>query len=415
MKKAGSIVAVLLTTLIGLELGLRLIANPNLEYYRRIKLLHSYHPEYYVGLMPGMEQHVTHYNKTWSGTFRINSLGYRGPEVNPHRSHLACVGDSLVMGFGVSDEDTFCHHLNDLQHGGETLQAVNLGVDAFGSVGNYQRLKEATEHLNLKTALYFVSPNDFTLPEPLKAQGILPDDEVSVLRDRDPSYKKLFFLQFEATRLSYLLNALVLSVEQLKVRTLMTGQAFRSELERSGLRLDRPLHGFGEYLRSAFYRPRPAPDCNPRPVAPFSCPEPVPAGITCEAGLPDPAALEPLPEITAQTFQKLIDLSQEKQFELIVVFLPIEVETHHCTSNNQYSPFYNFALRAGKFFEERGIRTLDLREHSRDMCGFIDESRKPPRRLQIKDFFIPGDGHLTVAGNVWAARAIKSKLTGNAF
>jgi len=414
MKKAVITMTVLLVAAISLELGLRLVANPNLEYYRRIKLLHSFHPEYYVGLMPGMEQTITHYNKTWSGTFRINSLGYRGPQVDRHRPHLACVGDSLVMGFGVSDHETFCHHLNNLEHGGHTLQAVNLGVDAFGTVGNYQRLKEATAHLNLKTALYFVSPNDFTLPETLKAQGILPDDEVSVLRDKDPSFRKLFHLQFEVTRISYLLNVLVLSLEQLKIRTLLTRQAFLAEWQRA-VPPDRPLSGHVEYIRSAFYRPRPAPDCDPRPAVPFSCPETTPPGISCEPGLPKPESLEPLPDITAQTFQKLIDLSKEKQFELIVVFLPIEVETHHCTSSNQYSPFYNFALRAGRFFEDRGIRTLDLREYSNYMCGFIDESSIPPRRLQIKDFFIPGDGHLTVAGNVWAARAIKSKLTGDAF
>lgn len=64
-------------------------------------------------------------------------------------------GDSLVMGFGVGDPDTFCALLDGLELKGGARQSLNLGVDAYGSSGSYLRLKDIAARLDHVSEVLF--------------------------------------------------------------------------------------------------------------------------------------------------------------------------------------------------------------------------------------------------------------------
>ncbi len=409
----GSIFALLILVPVLSEIGLRLTGPHALDYYRKVKLLHRYHPEYNVTLAPNADFFIRHFHGSWQGRFTANSLGFRGsPEPDPARPQIACLGDSLVMGFGVSDEETFCYQLGDFAAGGDRYQAMNLGVDAFGSLGSALRLKEAADGpgVNIKVALFFPSPNDFTIPESLAAQGVQPDDVTDSVRYRDADYKFWFRLQFEATRHSYFLMALKLSVEQLRVRQVLARQAIMAELRDAGLTPGTSFaKNFPVYMRATFFRGPAAP---PAPVAGTNCPEPLPTGMKpCVKREPGPETLAPLLDVTVAAYRSMIETARRKNFQLIVVLLPIQAEELYCTNLAEYSDFFDFALRAKKFFEANKVPVIDLRRHVPRMCGtWSSADGRGSEEKRIGDFFIPGDGHLTVIGNRWAAESLREEL-----
>ncbi|MBM3647603.1 MAG: SGNH/GDSL hydrolase family protein [Alphaproteobacteria bacterium] len=74
---------------------------------------------------------------------RTNSLGLRGPEIGekagPGVARIAFVGDSITLGWGVAEKDTFAHQVvDDLAKAGRKVDGFNLGV------GNYNTLQELT-------------------------------------------------------------------------------------------------------------------------------------------------------------------------------------------------------------------------------------------------------------------------------
>ena len=66
--------------------------------------------------------------------------------------------------------------------------------------------------------LFFVSPNDFTVPPGLVEQGVQADDIVEKARENDENFRRNFKIQFELTRYSYLIQATKLSIEQLSIK-----------------------------------------------------------------------------------------------------------------------------------------------------------------------------------------------------
>ena len=418
----------LLAAPFGIELTLRVFQPASMDYYRAIKELHVSHPDYLVGLAPDTEIFVRQHAGLWEGQFTINSYGYRGTaEPDPARPQIACLGDSLVMGFGVSDGETFCSQIDGIRLGETSYQSINLGVDAFGSRGYALRLKEAVDRLNLKIVLLVVSPNDYAIPPALAERGVRSDDETDAENEGDEFYPTMFAARFALTRYSYLLHSLVIANQQLRIRAQLARNDSRLELIRAGLLApdpDQPAEealdrGLAAYLRGVFYRPAvAAPDCF-GPVAPAQdtgpsapgpqCPEPVPAGVQCQTSEPDPASLEPLMEITQRYYAQMIALSQERGFRLVVVFMPIQNEVLYCEMNGRYSAFFDYALRARHYFRQRHVAVLDLRSHVPDMCGEA-MPEEPSRRSRVSDYYIPGDGHLTRLGNRWAARALEQEL-----
>jgi lysophospholipase L1-like esterase len=67
---------------------------------------------------------------------RVSSLGLRGPEIaRPRpadRRRLACFGDSITFGYGVSDEETYPHALG-VELASRGVEVINAGVTGFTS------------------------------------------------------------------------------------------------------------------------------------------------------------------------------------------------------------------------------------------------------------------------------------------
>jgi len=427
LKKAGLFAAKffgILSLIAVLTEGLlRILDPPSLQYYRRLKLLHIYNDRYFVGLAPGADYYLKQPANLWEGRFTTNSLGYRGSAEPDDRPKILCLGDSMVMGFGVSDQDTFCAGLNDLKIGNATYTSMNLGVDAFGSMGSARRLEEAASKLrNIKIALFIVSPNDFRMPPELRARGILSDDETDAVRDADPAYRMSFRVQFEITHYSYVIMALKLSYEQLRIRAEETRRAAVREMIQAGIiepNMNNPHEAFVErkgflrYFRESFYRPHNIQEAGagtkPENSGKISCPEPLPEAIKCEKKSPIFRDVESeLPALTRRSYDEMAQTARMNGFTLIPVFLPIDNHVLYCESNGLYSREYDYALIAQEYFRRKGIRYMELRPYISGMCGGQYPGVQGPSR--ISDQYIPGDGHFTVAGNKWARDAIASEL-----
>tara|TARA_Y100001937_G_scaffold81643_3_gene110412 strand:- start:10641 stop:11954 length:1314 start_codon:yes stop_codon:yes gene_type:complete len=410
MRKAGILLGAGLVAALLVEILLRWMQAPALDYYRKIKLLHVYHPEYYVALPKNEDLYVRHHDGLWEGRFTTNSLGLRGsPEPIPSRPKILCLGDSLVMGFGVSDEQTFCNRLNQASERGafaESYQFLNIGVDAFGSMGSALRMEDLVPQMeNVKAVLFVVSPNDFEVPVELARQGVEPDDVKDARRMGNEAYNLKFRIQFELTRYSYALQAAKLAYENLLLKKAITKDALSREFLHAGLTgPDAPdFSRTVDYSLSSFTGPV-RDRCqymNPGPEPEVVCPEPLPPSVTCMDSPPPANELEPLPDFTQKAYDRMIAYSQKTGVQLIPVILPVQVEELYCHNQGKYHPLSNYALRASDYFEKRGIRVMQLLPEATSMCG--------ADRI-ISDHFIPADGHLTDLGNRWAARSIEQNL-----
>jgi hypothetical protein len=90
---------------------------------------------------PGSSQELVYFDAAGaerSVIARINSQGFRGPEValdkHPRTLRIACIGDSHTFGYGVGDSETWPAVLQELLDGGETglrVEVLNFGVQGY--------------------------------------------------------------------------------------------------------------------------------------------------------------------------------------------------------------------------------------------------------------------------------------------
>lgn len=81
----------------------------------------------------------------WGTRVHTNSAGFRGGEEYPlesqHKYRIVTLGDSRTYGFGVKDEETFTHVLQEtLRQQGIDAEAINAGVHGFSAVQCRARL-----------------------------------------------------------------------------------------------------------------------------------------------------------------------------------------------------------------------------------------------------------------------------------
>lgn len=83
----------------------------------------------------------------WGVSVHTNSAGFRGGEEYPlqsqHKLRIVTLGDSRAYGFGVKDEETFTHVLQEtLRQRGVDAEAINAGVHGFSAVQCRARLRQ---------------------------------------------------------------------------------------------------------------------------------------------------------------------------------------------------------------------------------------------------------------------------------
>lgn len=400
--------------LIFLEFFLRFYRIESIEYFRNMKILHQYHPVYIFGLRPNQYVYVKHFAGKWEGSFQTNSLGMRNlEEPIEGLKKVICLGDSLVMGFGVSDENTFCNLLNkEFRRNG--YQFLNAGIDGLGSWGSYQRLIEIHDKIkDINTVLFFVSPNDFTMPEVQLQQGFLPDDILEEKRLKDP--KKNFFdrFQFIITDWFYSIYIWKLTIKQIKLKSFF----FFKDLERNVEDLKNTT--IKEFIKNSFLLPEKNTKCIKEDKMnifktigqKYNSNEEIKKFVSCKESIPEtilkectqyPETIPPLPEFTQSIYTNMIDFSKKNQFQFLVVIVPMQLEEIYCHSINKYHPLRIYALQAKTFFLNHNIEVIDLMEQSHTLCK--------ENRYSIEDHFIPEDGHLTNLGNLWVAERLSEIL-----
>jgi lysophospholipase L1-like esterase len=152
------------------ELGARMIFPPPPAGFRQPQLGYLRDPE--LRYVPAASQ------KGWidDGFVTINSLGFRGPEPavpKPSgRFRIAVIGDSLTLGWGVHDQETYAARLEQLlrrRFPGRDLDVVNLGIGGYNTRQEVTFLARYVPRLEPDLVLVGFYAND--LPDALDDEG----------------------------------------------------------------------------------------------------------------------------------------------------------------------------------------------------------------------------------------------------
>ncbi|MCS7204938.1 MAG: lipase [Leptospiraceae bacterium] len=415
MKKEVSFFVSLFLFWLLFEIFLRLYHIPSLDYFLKMNQIHRFHPDYFIGLQPNTSVYIRHFSGKWEGQFSINSFGMRGTkEPDPQKRKVICLGDSLVMGYGVSDHETFCALLDEkfFDHG---IQFLNGGIDGLGSWGAYQRLKEILSQVsNVNTVLFFVSPNDFTMPPSLLEKGFFPDDQTEEARLLQPTKRLIDTWQFVLSDYVYTLTVAKITIKQLLLRFHLWKDTFVATLNRW------KNQNLLTTIKQSFLLESQAVSC-PQPTntlfetigktyipqekrifsQPKKCPEEIPEEILKECTEP-PKVIPELPNFTQRVYLDMLELTKKNQIRFVVVILPVQIEELYCHSINRYHFLRLYALQVIRFFQKHQIEIWDLMADTPSMCQ--------EGKWGFKDYFIPEDGHLTQLGNEWLANVLEKKL-----
>lgn len=115
----------------------------------------------------GFEMVPNQVHYTYEHEVRVNSLGFRGPELPAEKGaelRVLCLGDSLVYGQGVADDQTIPAHMERLAAAKRPFQpfrAVNAGVRAYATHQELALLEELGETIAPDVVALFWYHNDF--------------------------------------------------------------------------------------------------------------------------------------------------------------------------------------------------------------------------------------------------------------
>ena len=85
---------------------------------------------------------------------RLHSIDNR--TLDPNDSLIAVIGDSVAMGWGVNDDETFSYHLERLIN----KKVINLAVSSYGTIREIKRLKSSKYYKQIETIIIQYNIND---------------------------------------------------------------------------------------------------------------------------------------------------------------------------------------------------------------------------------------------------------------
>ena len=116
------------------EVGARMIFPPPPIGTRQPEIGYLRDPEVRYVMAPGQQGWID------DGLVSVNSLGFRGSEVvlpkPPGRFRIVVTGDSLTLGWGVGDDETYAARLEQLLRNrfpDQDLDVINLGVGGYNT------------------------------------------------------------------------------------------------------------------------------------------------------------------------------------------------------------------------------------------------------------------------------------------
>ncbi len=144
--------------LLGVCLGVALI-ELGLGFFTTGRVVTLPHSKYLLSRIPNSKGKWISPRREFHQVIQFNSLGLRGSEpdlLQPHR--ILVLGDSMVEALQVTEEETFCHQI---QEGlGEEFAVVNAGVGGYSPLLMCLRLPELMEQIHPQTVLVCLFPND---------------------------------------------------------------------------------------------------------------------------------------------------------------------------------------------------------------------------------------------------------------
>jgi len=167
-----SLVALLIALAVS-ELVARAILPAPPNGVRQPQITYLYDPEIRYVMAPSQQGWID------DGFLRINSFGFRGRELTIPKPagtfRVAVIGDSVTLGWGVADDETFSAQLEALlQHRfpDQGIEIVNLGVGGYDTRQEVTLLRRYVARLEPDLALVGFYSND--VPDSLDDNGGVP-------------------------------------------------------------------------------------------------------------------------------------------------------------------------------------------------------------------------------------------------
>ena len=161
MQRLAIALASLLLALGAAELALRLRDPIVNESGRQSVLRRSDDPDLLYDLRPGAQA------EAWGTSVRVNSRGFRGPEVRerkpgePALPRVVVIGDSITFGNRLAEGDTFVARLDaKMRELGTPIEALNLGVGGYDTVQEVAFLEHVGLALDPDVVVVGFCPND---------------------------------------------------------------------------------------------------------------------------------------------------------------------------------------------------------------------------------------------------------------
>jgi hypothetical protein len=392
MKGFLRIIILLILSVGCIEIYLRVVQPAATQYYWIQKTYHAFDPSYYVDLEPNVSVRVNHFTDFFTMKFSTNEMGFRATrKIDNSVPQVACIGDSITMGFGVDDEDTFCKKLDGISNSrGEKYTAINMAVDAYGPGAIALKLKKFLPQLNVKVLFYFASPGDDI-------------DEIEFnAKKTDLKKFTMFKYQFLLTKHSYFLMASKLAMEQFRYRFIETFIWPLEKLKRtvacyqSGSSLYECGDVYFAWTIKGFFKEFVV--SKPTPLALLKT-EPIELPMSECKDAPDPFIIPPF---LKQSIDSIIETAKQNNAKLVIAITPIDLETAYCGQKGKFHKYYEYPLALKKYLQEKQIDYFD-------MFDYVKEMKDEKGRDNIRPFYIYGDGHYTKLGHEWIFKKLEQK------
>jgi len=104
-----------------------------------------------------------------------NSMGFRGPDVREDSRRIVGIGDSVMFGWGVADEETYLRRLERLlRRRNPDIDVVNTAVPAYNTVQEVATLERHLDRLKPALVIWGFIGNDYQAAEdPFARVGFL--------------------------------------------------------------------------------------------------------------------------------------------------------------------------------------------------------------------------------------------------